>query len=309
MRAGVMTMGAGPVQGAEQSAAAGSEQRQGRPDRLRAIAAGRNWRGVLFYGLVAVALLYGWMHRGDVYLAPNEGAGYVLGITGASMMLMLLLYPLRKHAGWMRRLGHVKHWFRMHMMVGVVGPVLILYHCNFQLGSMNGNIALFSMLLVAASGLIGRHLYSRIHYGLYGSKVDLARLGGDATALRESMKNLIESVPGLREMLNNLEKQTLQLPHSMLGSIAHVLTIAVKSRIVSLRAVFRVRRAFNDGGGDAGTRETIRQYLHIYMMTIRRVAGFSFYERLFSLWHVLHLPLFVMLLVSGVVHVLAVHVY
>ena len=41
----------------------------------------------------------------------------------------------------------------------------------------------------------------------------------------------------------------------------------------------------------------------------RQVAEFGIYERLFSLWHVLHLPLFFMLLVTGIVHVVAVHVY
>ena len=41
----------------------------------------------------------------------------------------------------------------------------------------------------------------------------------------------------------------------------------------------------------------------------RRVAELASYERLFSLWHVLHLPLFFMLLVAGIVHVIAVHVY
>ena len=52
-----------------------------------------------------------------------------------------------------------------------------------------------------------------------------------------------------------------------------------------------------------------RIYLRIHLGTVRKIAGFSFYERLFSLWHVLHLPLFIMLLVSGVVHVYAVHMY
>jgi hypothetical protein len=39
------------------------------------------------------------------------------------------------------------------------------------------------------------------------------------------------------------------------------------------------------------------------------VVEFAAFERLFSLWHALHLPLFLMLLVAGVVHVVAVHVY
>jgi hypothetical protein len=42
---------------------------------------------------------------------------------------------------------------------------------------------------------------------------------------------------------------------------------------------------------------------------IRRVAELGSYERLFSLWHVFHLPFFYILVVTALVHVLAVHMY
>jgi hypothetical protein len=41
----------------------------------------------------------------------------------------------------------------------------------------------------------------------------------------------------------------------------------------------------------------------------RQIAAFRMYEGLFSLWHVLHLPLFFMLLIAGITHVVAVNVY
>lgn len=287
-----------------------------RAERLRGIAA-RRWKDLMLYGVVVMIVAYGWHRRGDVYLSPEQGAGYALGIVGASLILLLLLYPLRKHAGWMHRLWQVRHWFRMHMMLGIIGPVCILYHCNFQLGSLNGNVALFSMLVVAVSGLAGRYLYTRIHYGLYGRKADLEHLGSDAAALRTRMHALFESAPGLREMLDGLEVETLRLPSSLPGSLAHVLVIAVKSRLVAMRAGLRIRRAAAQvavlEGGGAALKHTLRasglDYLRVYLLTVRRVAGFTFYERLFGLWHVLHLPLFVMLLITGIIHVYAVHMY
>jgi hypothetical protein len=41
----------------------------------------------------------------------------------------------------------------------------------------------------------------------------------------------------------------------------------------------------------------------------RRMADYKMSARLFSLWHVLHIPLFFMLLIAGVVHVIAINVY
>ncbi len=296
--------------------AAANEADPGRDERLRSLAF-RGWPTLLFYAAVAALLAVGWQRRGDVYLSPEQGAGYVLGIAGATMMLLLLLYPLRKHAGWMRRLGHVRYWFRMHMLMGIIGPVCILYHCNFQLGSMNGNVALISMLVVSSSGLVGRYFYTRVHYGLYGRKADLARLGSDVVALRKSMQVVFDVMPALHESLLRLEAQTLRLPHSLIGSLVHVLAISARSHWCGVVAGIRLHRAFRflsrreqiDREKLHMLRVRSRFYMRSYLATIRRVAGFTFYERLFSLWHVLHLPLFVMLLLSGVIHVYAVHMY
>jgi len=41
----------------------------------------------------------------------------------------------------------------------------------------------------------------------------------------------------------------------------------------------------------------------------RRMNEYQLYARIFSLWHVLHIPLFFMLLIAGIVHVIAINVY
>jgi len=57
----------------------------------------------------------------------------------------------------------------------------------------------------------------------------------------------------------------------------------------------RVRR----GGG------LIRSYLR----AIIAAAQFGTFERIFSLWHVMHMPLVYLLVLSAAYHVLAVHMY
>jgi hypothetical protein len=46
-----------------------------------------------------------------------------------------------------------------------------------------------------------------------------------------------------------------------------------------------------------------------FLAGAQRVAQFSRYERLFSLWHVLHVPLVWMMVFSAIAHVVAVHAY
>jgi hypothetical protein len=52
-----------------------------------------------------------------------------------------------------------------------------------------------------------------------------------------------------------------------------------------------------------------RQYADRRLEAGRRMAEYQMYARLFSLWHVLHIPLFFMLLIAGFVHVIAINVY
>ena len=56
-------------------------------------------------------------------------------------------------------------------------------------------------------------------------------------------------------------------------------------------------------------RKTARDFVNKRLVASRRVAEFEAYEHLFSFWHLLHVPLFFMLLIAGIVHVIAVHVY
>lgn len=77
----------------------------------------------------------------------GSGTGYLLGLFGGVMMLLLFLYPLRKHWRFMRHWGATKHWFSVHMLFGIGGPLLILMHSRFSIGSINAGVALGSSTL------------------------------------------------------------------------------------------------------------------------------------------------------------------
>ena len=46
-----------------------------------------------------------------------------------------------------------------------------------------------------------------------------------------------------------------------------------------------------------------------YLHSVVRVAQFSAYSFLFSLWHVAHIPFVYVLIVTTLVHIYAVHAY
>lgn len=248
----------------------------------------------LFFLFAAYLIIKGLLHRDESIFTPEKGVGYMLGIIGGSMMLTLLLYPVRKHVRLFRKLAPVRYWFRIHMLLGVAGPVLILYHANFSLGATNSNVALVCMLIVSGSGLFGRFFYSRIHEGLYGQKLEF----GD---LRKSLTNIhthIEAVSAKTgNMMRKLEQQAIQ-PKTLLLAMPRMLwfRLQIFNARRHARAILKKHSQFS-------------QELDIYFEKLVRLANFSVYERLFSLWHVFHIPLFFLLVISGIVHVVAVHIY
>jgi hypothetical protein len=272
----------------------------------------------IVFGLLAVLTLYaGWANRAETDLTAESGIGYVLGIVGGSLMLLQLLYPLRKRMRFMRHLGTVKVWFRTHMMLGIVGPICILYHANFKLGSTNSNVALFCMLVVAGSGLIGRYLYRKIHHGLYGQKASLDELMADEARWKKRLAAILEFSPQMRAQLEAI--QTWQPParEGVLRGSVRTLAFGLRSHWAHARLLVLTRRALRAKARAEGwprarwihSREILRRHLGEFFYAARRLAQFSLFERIFSLWHILHMPLFLMLVVSGVVHVIAVHVY
>ncbi|MBS1213203.1 MAG: hypothetical protein H6R26_1820, partial [Proteobacteria bacterium] len=96
----------------------------------------RTWTRVFGYS-VGIALILGWWFRDEEYLTAKEGMGYALGVAGAVMMLLQFAYPLRKNVRIMNSWGSVRLWFRLHKMLGILGPILVLYHSNFRLHATN----------------------------------------------------------------------------------------------------------------------------------------------------------------------------
>lgn len=145
---------------------------------------------IIFVG-AALVLIIGIQLPVAHYLSPKSGLGYAIGIVGGTLILAQLLYAVRKRVRSLRWLGSVPGWFQTHMMMGIIGPVCILIHCGFSLGATNSNIALFSMLTVAGSGIFGRYFYSKIHHGLYGRKASLSELQERASELQERSTKLL----------------------------------------------------------------------------------------------------------------------
>lgn len=279
-----------------------------KPAKRKALPAKRksaSWGSMLFAASIVAALLFGWAMR-DRLIEAEKGLGYYLGIAGATSMLLLLAYPLRKYVKLLRGAGPVSFWFRTHMALGLIGPTLILYHANFGPGSTNSNVALAAMLIVAGSGIVGRVFYAKIHRGLYGKRAEARELMSEAQALRDRLA--IDVGEDLAGKIDALEKAAFESSPGM--GRAAIKAFSVVSRARRLRS--QLKRRIKKASQRDATRAALSTHLDLcnrYFNRIEQAAELAFYERLFAAWHLLHLPLFILLIITAIIHVIAVHLY
>jgi hypothetical protein len=232
-------------------------------------------------------------------------------------MLILLTYPLRKYLHSFRNWGAVRHWFSFHMFLGVAGPVLVIAHSTFILKSTNATIAFICMLVVAGSGIIGRFIYVRIHRGLHGEKLNFKELQTKAGFESEEMHSKLHFVPEVENRLSQFQAYAFAENLGFAKSALRLVTLGTRRRIAyaqcaaELRRVMRERAEIRQWDRDK-LRRRLGRATHLvdeFLVSVQKLSQFDVYDRAFRLWHVAHVPLVYLLVLSAIAHVVAVHMY
>ena len=240
----------------------------------------------------------------------GSGLRFWLGVTGAGVMSLLLLYPVRKLLGPRRTVGSVGAWFHLHVIIGVLGPVLILYHCNFGLGGRNANVALWSMLAIAASGLVGQVVYRRVNADFYDDRAK-------AQEHLEAIRRLLVEVDGMHaakaRLMDDLEafhaRQLTPRPGLIAGLGSRVEIEKLRHQFLQEAEwiVGECARAKNwEHRRTKLLRRDVTERVKRYIGFARAGSGRSLREQVWAKWRLFHLPLFLMMTAAVVLHVAAV---
>jgi hypothetical protein len=285
------------------------------PRQLAATATGRG--DLLLYALLCALVGAAWQISRTGLLDANDDTNYWIGVAGGSFMLALFVYPLRKYTRFMQGWGHVKVWFWIHLALGISGPWLILVHSQFRIGSLNAGVALISMCIVVVSGVIGRFIYVRIHRGLHGERTSLHELRRRAGLVEDDARSRLHFCPSVEARLMAFERRVLHAQPEWTTHLRHVVVLPIRQWATYLRCARELRRPLHKLALEQGWNATelrrrkrrARRLVDQYLNAVVRVAQYSAYERVFALWHMAHLPFIYLLVISAVVHVVAVHAY
>ncbi|MDD2700157.1 MAG: hypothetical protein PHH36_02860, partial [Sideroxydans sp.] len=213
------------------------------------------------------------------------------------------------------------------MVLGILGPLFIIFHSTYhvyipfihQTGSINAAVAMYCMLLVSGSGTFGRFFYTKIHHGLYGRQATVNELRaemeqtGDIKSMFGFAPNIEQQLQAFHDMAEKYAKETGY------GFISFA-KMGIRSAILSHRLPMELHQVMRAQGAEKqfsaeqskGLEKMYEEYkekITAYLHAVRDAAQFHTYERLFSWWHIFHIPLVFMMVFSAIYHVYAVHAY
>lgn len=92
---------------------------------------------------------------------PGSLAGGILGITAASLMLLVLLYPAIKYVGWLRAwvTRHVSlgRLLSLHIYGGLLAALIAILHSGHNYQSVLGIALVLDILVIIGTGFVGRY--------------------------------------------------------------------------------------------------------------------------------------------------------
>ena len=258
---------------------------------------------------------------------PGDDIGYNMGLVGGLMMVFLLIYPLRKRVAFMSKLGALPSWFKWHMIFGILGPALVVFHSTFHVyipfihptGSVNAAVAMVCMLLVSGSGSFGRFFYTKIHHGLYGRLTTVNELRSEMEQ-NEDVGSVFSFAPHVEKSLEEFRARAEKYVQKSGLGFGNFITVGFQAAMLSRslsREVHQLmqEQARQNNFTDAQLASMEAKYLEYrekittYLDAVRDASQFHTYERMFSWWHIFHIPLVYMMVFSAVYHVYAVHAY
>ena len=279
----------------------------------------KDYGWTLYLIVITLAMCAGYFISYDVLYKPGDNIGYNIGLAGGIMMLTLLFYPLRKRVGFMKNWSVLPKWFKWHMAFGVLGPALILFHSTFHIYSINAGVALVCMLLVSGSGIFGRFFYTKIHNGLYGRQSSFQQLEADLAGTGD-VKSVLSFAPEIEKKLEDFRDKVMTSSKAGKLNGWNFISLGVRIKWFSRTLIRELEDAMyadaNEKQWNDAQMKRLDQlfyqnerFIRSYLTTVRDLAQFSTYEKLFSLWHIFHVPLVYMLVFSSIWHIISVHKY
>lgn len=244
-------------------------------------------------------------HPWHAWLRPSGTVGLSAGIVAVVIFVFLWLYPLRKKYRQLAFLGSLGKWMDFHVATALALPLLLAIHSAWRADGLIG-LGLLAMLVVIASGVVGRYLYVRIPRARNG--VELTR-----EEVANSRRELIGSLALTTGLSIDVVERTLDIAPPPAGrqSIIGIFARLIADDLLRWRRTAALRRRWASvaPSGHPLSRTALADAVRIASqeMSLRQQAlMLDATHRVFRFWHIAHRPFAITALIAVVVHIAVV---
>ncbi len=260
---------------------------------------------IFFYFLVQGFSYYNtsieerFFHPSHVILKPSGLIGHGIGIIGSLMMIVgVSSYMIRKRVKRFVRSGSLKHWLEFHIFLCSVGPILVLYHTAFKFGGIVA-VSFWSMVAVVISGIIGRFIYVQIPRSIQGNEYSLDEM----KILNEDYSIRLKDDYDLDEkILTDLDHLKTDEAYKTLNFL-QVIILIMKDYSANRKLIARVKNKFRKNNIPKETIDKVVKLCSSKLVLSRRIVLLHSIQRIFKLWHIVHLPFAIIMLLIMLIHI------
>lgn len=285
----------------------------------------------------------GYMKSYPVLYEPSKGVWHPIGWTGSAMMVVMMLYSVRKRVGAFNRLGSMRHWLSAHMFFGIMGPILVTFHTTFKLHGLVAT-SFWCMIVTMVFGVLGRYIYVQIPRSINGTELGVKEIEGSVAELDTEIGRKLKKI-NISNLLNELGiKETgkimaaIDREHAVFlvdenegdkdrrrisTILKSISTVEVKERGALTALLFLVwtdikncfkvwslarvlKNRYHLGRAE---RDEIVALLENKAALLRRKSLLVTTHKLLHHWHVLHVPLAIVMFIIMFLHIIVYYIF
>ncbi len=232
-------------------------------------------------------------------LKPGGFIGHGIGIIGSFLMLLgVVIYMLRKRVKYFHRFGILKHWLELHIFLCTLGPILVLFHTSFKFGGLVA-ISFWSMVAVFLSGIIGRFIYVRIPRTIEGVELSIQQIERINDEYSIKLRNEYQVSEDILLQIENIANRRYKGTLSAFN-IFFIIIGDYFTRRKNLRDVLKKLKKNDVGKHNI---KAIKKLTKQKMLLNNRVEYLQVLHNIFKLWHIIHLPFALIMLIIMIVHI------
>lgn len=246
--------------------------------------------------------------RGDhpdlAELRSSGSIGLTYGIVGTALILVNLTYLLRRHVKAMRRMGSLRTWMEVHILTGLLGPLIILFHSTFMFKTQVAIAASIALAVLVVTGVIGRYIYAQVPRTVSGAEAGPKILTERANAAEASLVEHLGEDNPLLERVRKLAHAKSKVPRNKVACLVMLPLISARTSVLRFRlwALASPIAAHLRSRGQPPPKELLEEIADVVLIR-QRLQALETFRELLRWWRGMHRTFAILMIAAATVHI------